>query len=374
MGLRGALAHPRLRIALAVAMLLRVPGAALPPALTLLAVLHLHAGYGAAGAVTATFALCSGLVAPIRSRAIDRGGVRRALGPLLPIGGLAWVLAPHVSYVALVATALVAGLGSTPVWGVARQLVLGAAPLEHRRAALSLDSVGTEVAFIVGPLAGITLATGWDPRWAVTVAGCGLIAGAALLCLFNPAIGAPGEVLPMRSRMIAGPIARILALVLVATVVLVGTDTLLLALLRQQHAVHAYALAAAMSAAGSMAGGLGYGALRRSIGPVRLTAVLALVTVLLALPLAAPLIVVAAFVCGTACAPALTAITEAIAAHVAPARRTEAFGWYATANTLGGAIASPGVGALIDTASPHFAALALALLALSAVAVVAALR
>lgn len=204
--------------------------------------------------------------------------------------------------------------------------------------------------------------------------GCCLVAGPALLCLFDPAIGGRADVSAVSARVIDPTLVRILALVLIATVVLVGTDTLLLALLRRQHAVHAYALAAAMSAAGSMAGGLGYGALHRPIGAAPLTALLATITVLLALPLPVSAIMIAAFVCGGACAPALTAITEAITAQVAPAGRTEAFGWYATANTLGAAIASPGIGALIDNASPHTAALTLAFLALLAVAAARAER
>ena len=95
------------------------------------------------------------------------GGLRHALVPSIVAEALVWGTAPFVGYHLLLAVAFVGGVLGLPVFTVARQSLSVLVTEEQRRTAFSLDSIGVEVSLMVGPAAGVVVATqvlGLDSR------------------------------------------------------------------------------------------------------------------------------------------------------------------------------------------------------------------
>jgi predicted MFS family arabinose efflux permease len=105
----------------------------------------------------------------------------------------------------------------------------------------------------------------------------------------------------------------------------------------------------ALWSAGSVLGGLVYGAGRRTVHPLALALTLAVLTVPAALAHSPLLLGAAVFVAGLPCAPALSSITATV---VPEERRGEAMGWQGTAMTIGGSLGAPLCGWMIDAGGP----------------------
>jgi predicted MFS family arabinose efflux permease len=148
----------------------------------------------------------------------------------------------------------------------------------------------------------------------------------------------------------------LMALAAAVATTLVGTDLLLLAKLRQGGHAFSYGWVAAVWAAGSMVGGLVYGALRRDVPAPLAVAILGALTLPIALTTGVTQVAIAAFAAGLGCAPAMTAITAEITRSVPSERQTEALGWYSSSHTTGATLGSTGVGALVDAVGATLAA------------------
>jgi predicted MFS family arabinose efflux permease len=272
--------------------------------------------------------------------------------PSLLVQAVCWSIAPWVDYWWLMGLSALGGLFAVPTFSILRQVLMVAVPEEQRRTALSLDSVCTEFSFMAGPALGVWVATVWDTAISIFVFQWLSIMAGLVLYLLNPAIRTPHEdadaVVPPRRSWFGVPVFAVLAASAATTVVLGGSDVAIVATLRAMDAQQHIGWVLAIWGAGSMVGGLVYGAWHRSVPAFWLLGGLALVTAPVALATNLPTAVVLLFVAGLFCAPAITATVDTLSRLVPTSARGEAVGWHGSSMTAGIALGAPLAGFAID--------------------------
>src|SRR6478735_487178 len=376
---RPVLANRDTRNALLLGFLIRVPMWAGGVILTLHVVTSLGRSYGAAGLVTAASTVAVAVSGPWRGRLLDRIGLRRTVGPSLVVQVVCWSIAPWVGYAPLIAFAALAGLFVVPTFSILRQVIIRSVPSEQRRTALSLDSSATELSFMAGPAIGVWLATSWQTGWALLVCELTSVAAGFVLWLVNPPLtsepadaspekgahdeqgeGARGEAIASATDLAGGgarrsvrgfvtvPVAAVLLAAACSTLVLSGTDVSIVAALRSFGATGSIGWVLALWGAGSLVGGLVYGAWHRSLSVFWLLGGLAATTAPVALALGVPSFAVLITVSGFLCAPTITATVEQLSRLVPERFRGEMMGWHGSAMTAGSAVGAPVAGFAID--------------------------
>lgn len=385
---RPVLANRDTRNALLLGFLIRVPMWAGAVILTLHVVSSLGRSYGEAGLVTAASTVAVAVSGPWRGRLLDRIGLRRTVGPSLVVQVVCWSIAPWVGYAPLIGFAALAGLFVVPTFSILRQVIIRSVPSDQRRTALSLDSSATELSFMAGPAIGVWLATSWDTGWALLVCELTSVAAGFVLWLVNPRLTsdsdsaqsgsggdstgervaldevgeasraeaiAAGAAVPddgPRRRAIRGfitvPVAAVYLAAACSTLVLSGTDVSIVAALRSFDATGSIGWVLALWGAGSLVGGLLYGAWHRSFSVFWLLFGLAATTAPVALAVGVPSFAVLITVSGFLCAPTITATVEQLSRHVPERFRGEMMGWHGSAMTAGSAIGAPFAGFAID--------------------------
>lgn len=382
---------PQVRRLLLVAMLARFPHSAAGVLLTLHVVGTLQRGYGAAGAVAAAITVGIAVGAPWRGRRVDSSGLRAALVPSVIAEAVIWCTAPFLPYELLVPVAVLGGLFALPIFSVVRQSLGVMVSAEQRRTAYALDSVGTEITFMVGPAAGVVLATALPSTVGLILIGVSSSLAGVFLMWFNPPTRtghrgsfvhegaddvecmeeiAPAEAKASSSYAGANAVARLFgrarsnfhwitpAIIAVlgaaagSGLVLSGTDVGIVALLREGDHVKELGLVFLFWCAASVVGGLVYGALHRPISPLLLLAAMGALTVPMGFAHDTWWLALLSVPPGLLCAPTLSAATESVASLVAEERRGEAMGWYGSALTAGSALGSPLAGVAIDMVGP----------------------
>ncbi|MEH0111146.1 MFS transporter [Tersicoccus sp. MR15.9] len=396
------LSQPPIRRLLLVGMLARVPHAAAGVLLTLHVVDALSRGYTAAGIVATAITLGLAVGAPWRGHRVDTVGLRRALLPSVVAEAVIWSIAPFLPYELLIPAAVLGGLFALPVFSVVRQSLAVLVAEDQRRTAFAVDSMATELVFIVGPATGVLLATTLHTQTGLVLVGvCSALAG-VLLMWFDPptrssqlgtrddaAAGernrrqdaeavetlAPAEIasatdavtssLPLvtsslpvlgrpgrRMAWITPAVGAVLGAAAAVGLLLSGSDVSFVAVLRGSDQVDSLGLVFLFWCLASVAGGLVYGVLDRPVPPLLLLAGMSLLTIPMVLatdPLTLGLLAIPP---GLLCAPTLTACSERVADLVGEARRGQAMGWYGSALTAGSAIGSPTIGIAIDVFGP----------------------
>jgi MFS family permease len=381
---RPVLANRDTRNALLLGFLIRVPMWAGGVILTLHVVTSLGRSYGAAGLVTAASTVAVAVSGPWRGRLLDRIGLRRTVGPSLVVQVVCWSIAPWVGYAPLIAFAALAGLFVVPTFSILRQVIIRSVPSEQRRTALSLDSSATELSFMAGPAIGVWLATSWDTSWALLVCELASVAAGFVLWVVNPRLtsdsgdghpdgGAAGEAAhdeqgeAARADAIAAPsvpddtapgravrgfitvpVAAVYLAAACSTLVLSGTDVGIVAALRSFGATGSIGWVLALWGAGSLVGGILYGAWHRSFSVFWLLGGLAATTAPVALAAGVPSFAVLITVSGFLCAPTITATVEQLSRQVPERFRGEMMGWHGSAMTAGSAFGAPLAGFAID--------------------------
>ena len=385
---RRVLSRPGIPALLVITMLARLPITAAPLVLTLHVVLDLDRGFAAAGLIGAAFAVGGALGAPLLGRGVDRLGLRPVVVATTLVEAAFWLAAPALGFGALVAAAFTAGLLAIPVFSLSRQALSAALPPQERRAGFSLDSVGVELSFAVGPAAGIALMTATGATTTLrAVAALILVSGAALVVLDPPVHGhdprlpaadrlappAPRSAGEARPPWLTRPVAALLVVTLASTMVVTGTETAMTAVMTSLGSVEHLGLVLALWCLASLVGGLVFGASGRR---PRATTVLALLAVT-ALPAALAdswtalaLLVVPT---GLFCAPVMSLTAEVLTSTTPAAVRGLALGVHSSALTIGSAVGAPVIGLVVDAGDPRwgFVAVAAAGLVLAAVALVA---
>ncbi|WP_270887813.1 MFS transporter [Pedococcus sp. 5OH_020] len=355
------LASSRLRQALVLGFLVRIPIFGGGVVLTLHVVSSLHREYAAAGLVSAAATVAIAVSGPWRGRLLDRMGLRRVVVPSIVVAAGCWSVAPFVGYWWLLTLAALAGLFVIPSFSIIRQAVIAAVPEDDRRTAISLDSVAVELSFMVGPAAGVWAATVWPTRWVLFWFEMLGVAAGVLLWVANPVLhdeaaepvddeGVPGSgsVVVARASWFRPRFVAICLGAAATTVVLGGSDIAIVAALRDFGAQPAIGWVLAIWGFGSLVGGLVYGGLRRSVSAFWLLGALALVTAPMALATGAGSLAALSFVAGLLCAPTITATVDQVSRVVPAAARGEAMGWHGSFMTSGMALGAPAAGFAID--------------------------
>lgn len=343
------------RRVLLLGLLLRIPIASAAVVLTLHVVQSLGRSYSEAGLVAAGATLAIAISGPWRGKLLDRLGLRRVVLPSLIVNAVCWAIAPFAGYWVLLVLATIAGLFVVPTFSIIRQGVIAAVSDDDRRTALSLDGMSVEMAFMVGPVVAVWLATAFDTRFVL----CGLeLAGVLVgiaLYVMNPPLrpvvpdtDAAGQVVPRRAWFRSGFLA-ICGAAAATTIVLGGSDVAIVAAMREFDAVSQMSIVLVPWAAGSLFGGLVYGAMSRSMQPFLLLLGLAVATAPMALAGGTWSLAAISLIAGLFCAPTITATVDAVSRVVPSVARGEAMGWHGSFMTAGSALGAPMAGAAIDT-------------------------
>ena len=342
--------------------------------------------YGLGGAVAAAGAVATALSGPVLGRWADDHGQRRVLLPVLGVfiaSGMTFLCAVREDWPLWIvfATAGLAGACIPPVSSMIRvrwtHLLRGSPRLPT---ALAMESVVDEFVFIVGPVLVTFLSTTGHATSGVvtafTLAAVGSLLFAAQ-CRTEPP-PTPHEHRNGPSAM-RTPALRVLFVVGTAVGAILGTlEIALVAFADEMGAKPMSGVLIAALAVGSMASGIGWGAVHWHL-PLghRLVAVLAIMTVL-SVPLLLVddiwLMVVCVLFAGVAVSPSLISSFTLAELLVPRAAVTEAFTWIGTALGLGVAIGASVSGKIVDHAGANAAFLVATVASALATVIVGAFR
>ena len=356
---RRVLSLPGVRTLLALMFASRIPVAATNMVLTLHVVLTLHRDYGAAGLVGAAGTVGVAIGAPIAGRLVDAVGLRKMVIITTATYGAYWLTAWRLPYPTLLVASFVGGVFALPVMSVGRQALAALVPEEHRRAAFSLDSISLEMSFMVGPTVGVLIATRASTTAAVISVGAMLVASGIALFVVNPPVRGehdvpePDGVRPPRRQWLRGPMLLAMAAGAGAVFVLGGTEVTMVAALRGVGEVSWTGVVTISMCVASVAGGVVYGALRRTPGPLVLLGLLGVLVIPVGLAGGQWWALCLALVpTNLLCAPTLTSTADRVSRAAPASVRGEAMGLHSSALTVGMALGSPVVGTVVDHWGP----------------------
>ena len=306
--------------------------------------------YAAIGVVTAASGFSVGVAAPVLGRVIDRVGQTRVLVSTAGLGALTGVGLVVATFsgagpAVLTLLALAAGLTVPPVSPSLRTLLPGLVGRERLDTAFAFDALQLEGVFISGPLLAAGLATAFSPEVAV-LTGIAMQTGGALGVAATPASRRwrPAEREPGSTR--AGALSirgiRTLVVSLGLTAISLGVLEIGIPAFAEREASRSDAgWLFALWGAGSLAGGLWYGA--RSWGAPAHARFLVVSGVLVAglapLPLAGsmPAFAVLVIAAGLGLAPSTTACYSLVGELAPEGAMTEAYAWQIVAYVAGSA-------------------------------------
>ncbi len=323
--------------------------------------------YGLGGAVAAAGAVTTALAGPLLGRLADTRGQRRVLLPVVAVfvlAGACFLAAVKKDWPlwTVFVSAGVAGACIPPVSSMIRVRWTHLLRGSHRLpTALAMESVVDEFVFIVGPVLVTFLSTTGHATSGVvtafTLATIGALLFAAQRRTEPPPGGHESRKCPSAMRT---PGLRVLFVVGAAVGAILGAlEITLVAFADERGAMALSGVLIAALAVGSMASGIGWGAVHwRHPLRHRLAVVLVLLTVL-SLPLLVvddvwlmvPFVVVA----GIAVSPSLISSFTLAELLVPRASVTEAFTWIGTALGLGVAIGASLAGKIVDAAGANTA-------------------
>jgi MFS family permease len=402
---RDLLAFRPIRNLLLVGMVARIPHSVAGVLLTLHIVLTLGQGYAAAGAAAAVMTIGIAVGAPWRGRRVDTVGLRRALIPSVVSETVIWSIVPHVSYELLLPLVFVGGLLTLPIFSVVRQSLGILARGEQRRTAFALDSISTELVFMIGPAVGAIVATAGFSVLGLTVVGVATSLAGLFLIWINPptrsaqpdaeseaefeaaqqegaeaaiVAAAPANLqeaaaelaplaaaeqrrqarLGLRHKVarnfswFTAAVAAVFAVAAGAGMVLSGSDVGIVAALQTGGHQSEIGIVFLFWCGTSVLGGLVYGAMHRPVSPILLLLGMSALTIPMAFARDTWTLALLSLLPGLLCAPVLSAASEKVAALVEEGRRGEAMGWYGSALTGGVAFGAPLAGLFIDGVGP----------------------
>ncbi len=320
--------------------------------------------YAAAGTVAAAYAVSFAGFAPARARSADRRGPRRvlqvcaAVHPLVLIG-LVLLDASTAPVGLLVAGAVLAGSTVPPVGAVMRALWGTLAERSERvdlPTAYSLESVVVELCFVGGPLMVAALTASLGPASAVLAAALLVVVGGLGLAA-TPAVRLVVPHPDSRKGM-AGPLSSPAVRSLLATITFVGAgfgalDVAVVAFADAEGGrPSAGVVLLALASAGSIVGGLAYGAVHSPIAAERQLPVLigafAVASVLPALAPGQLAMGLLLLLWGTTIAPYSTCNSVLLGRAAPRGTVTEAFAWSGSAIFGGAALGNVVSGVVVE--------------------------
>lgn len=315
--------------------------------------------YWLAGSVAGTFTLANALISPQVSKLVDQRGQRRAL-PFVTTFSVGMLLALIIAvYMGAPATllfifaALAGTMPSMPAMIRARwtQLFRGKPQLHT---AFSLDTVLTELAFIIGPPLAIGLSVSFFAEAGPLVAVFFLVVGVTAFLMQRQT--EPKVVVGIgrsASSTLLIPGVRTIVLALLAMGVIGGSiDVAVVAFANAQGWPASASFILAAYALGSMIAGLTFGALRISLPIEKQFFIGVLITAVTAvLPILSPDVYILSgmlFVAGMSFAPTMVVVMNLGTIIVPPSRITEGLTWMTTGISIGVALGGVLAGLVID--------------------------
>lgn len=360
--------NPAVRRVLVLGFVIRVPLWAVNIAVTLHVVGHLHRSYAEAGVVAMVGAGAMAISSPWRGGLLDRIGLRASVAPSLAVNAVAWAIAPFVGFWPLIVLVAIANLMAVPTFSIIRSVLIAAVSEAERTTALAIDSVATEISFMVGPVLGVLAATYLPTPAALLLCQALSLAAGVALWVANPTVkhvepdvavvdsavvavvdavtGPSGR--PPRRRWITPRVLMIFLITLPATLILTSEDLGSVAAMRTLHHPGSLGWVMALWGLGSAIGGTVYGAMHRHPSAGLLLVLLGATTALVAVAPNETWFVVLLFLSGLFCAPTITATVDDLSRATPAGVRNRAMGWHGSALTLGSALGAPAIGAAID--------------------------
>ncbi|MDX7998977.1 MFS transporter [Xenorhabdus sp. Reich] len=315
--------------------------------------------YWLAGSVAGTFTLANALISPQVSKLVDQRGQSRVLpfvttfsiGMLLALIIAVYMRAPTL--LLFILASLAGTMPSMPAMIRARwtQLFRGKSQLHT---AFSLDTVLTELVFIIGPPLAIGLSTSFFAEAGPLVAVLLLVIGVTAFLLQRQT--EPKVVVGIRrnaSSTLLIPGVRTIVLALLAMGVIGGSiDVAVVAFANAQGWPASASFILAAYALGSMVAGLTFGALKISLPIEKQFFVGVLVTAVTAvLPIFSPDVYILSgmlFIAGMSFAPTMVVVMNLGTFIVPPSRITEGLTWMTTGISIGVALGAVLAGLVID--------------------------
>ncbi|UFU06946.1 MFS transporter [Ruania halotolerans] len=326
-----------------------------------LMVTALYDEYGLAGQITGAYAASQAIFSPRLARLIDRFGQARVMRPALAVcmtSLLGMVIAATVGAPVgwLYLTAALTGATTGSVGAMVRARWNHALTDPSRlHTAYAYEAVLDETVFMTGPVIATLLATMISPTAgllvAVLAAGTGGFWFLAQRATEPVPTGRPAKE-GRRSVLRSGGLLAVV-LVFFATGVVFGASDVSAVAYSEEHGAKAWAgVMLACMAAGSLTGGLAYGARtwvldlwkRFMIGVLLLAAGMCLFLLVNSLAMLA----VTMFIAGLAIAPTMINGNGLVQQLVPRARLTEGFAWESTAIWVGFAVGTSVAGAAVD--------------------------
>ncbi|NMZ80235.1 MULTISPECIES: MFS transporter [Pseudomonas] len=315
--------------------------------------------YWLAGSVAGTFTLANALIGPQVSKLVDQRGQSRVL-PLVTTFSIGMLLALIVAVsmraptpLLFILAALAGTMPSMPAMIRARwtQLFRGKPQLHT---AFSLDTVLTELAFIIGPPLAIGLSVSFFAEAGPLVAVLLLVIGVSAFLLQKQT--EPKVIVGVRKSTgstLLIPGVRTIVLALLAMGVIGGSiDVAAVAFANAQDWPASASFILAAYALGSMIAGLTFGALRVSLSIEKQFFVGVLITAVTAvLPIFSPDVYILSgmlFVAGMSFAPTMVVVMNLGTIIVPPSRITEGLTWMTTGISIGVALGGVLAGLVID--------------------------
>lgn len=323
----------------------KLPVIAIPLVLALQVSLGLGHGLDSAGLAAGAWMLGAMAGAPLLGRAMDRHGLRPVLLVSAVAQGVFWGVAPVLPYPVLVCAALLSGLLLVPGSTVARLVISAQVPSEQQQTGFALDSVTSQLSYLIGPGIGAVLATQLSPSLATRLLGCVLVAASVALALQAPALTTGGS---QRQDDGDGPrsglnaeLLAILACVFAAGVVSSGFEISLLAVLRAEDEVVWIGLLIAMCGTYAVIGGFLFGTLRFPVLPWAPVLLLGLSTWPLAFVSDRRILLVAVLPAAMLSAASFAATAAAVGRAQSVRTRGRTMGFYGSALAGGNAVGAP---------------------------------
>jgi MFS family permease len=319
-----------------------------------------NVSYARVGAVAALYGLCSAVGGPLLGRLIDRRGQTRVLLGGAAGSGAGFFLLVWLGTDPFTLTPIgvaFAGFFMPPLEPALRSMWPSVLPDEDSvEVAYALDTALQNILFVAGPLLVVGLVEATSASAALVIIGFLGLAGTLVFVLIPPVRSWRGEPVP---RDLAGALRSKLLLMLLVAMVCVGAVIGVFNV-----AVVAYAEAADLSglsgvmlgafSAGSLIGGLVYGARSWSGDPFGRLVLLMLAMAACCWPLVSvpgpKVVVVLMLIAGIGLAPVLTCSFVLIGKVAPRGTVTEAFAWVTAMFLAGSALGSALAGAVLSRA------------------------
>jgi MFS family permease len=335
------------------------------PLSTILLVKASTGSFAAAGLVIACYSLAAAGSLPVQGRVIDRIGQTRVIAIVSLINALAFaalipLAAADAPLASMAVAGTIAGLATPPLGASMRSLWTGLVPdPELRQAAFAIDAVAVDAAFIFGPSMAAGVIAVASPSASLGMCVALTLIGSAVFATSAASRGWRGS--PAHERG-SSPLRSPGIIVLMGGALGVGiavgaTEIAITAFASEHGAAEVGGTLVATQAAGSVLGGLWFGARRWRKSPGERLPAAALVFAVCLAPLVAVPSVAAAFplmaISGLALAPTISVIYLLLDPLAPRGTDVEATGWVLMAIVSGAAIGNGAAGIAVTEVSPH---------------------